>query len=421
MVAGTLIISTVLLFALIALLVVGASIKPQRGSKQKTFLLITVSVVAVFLLCSVVSYLIIAPPFIITDSKNRVRIGGLYGVSLTTGETRTIRMEETLPGIEQKIRGIELGKTLKGDFLLEDTGEARLILFDSDHPPYLYIRTGREGPLGDRLIIFNLAERERTEQIYDELRFWNWGESGHVGKKLDIYSSTIFTLFLALFIWLVVKKIKGKYRRSTNMENVSFALGAGWLVRAHELEPKSRLHDRRSVYAGNWMKNIAAPLETKIIFALVLLGVAGLIPLMIYYDHITASPVIEKHYETLEITGLYGVEIEMDHIVDIRLENTLPGVERRIKGIRLREIFRGTTLRGDFVLKELGEARLMVVNTKRLPFIYIQKTDGLVILNYSNEYHTEYVFAEIEKYYRNYLRRQKYNGMTSKRTTAEGS
>jgi len=98
--------------------------------------------------------------------------------------------------------------------------------------------------------------------------------------------------------------------------------------------------------------------------------------------------------ESVQIKGLYGVEIMFADIQDIALEDSMPVILRRTNGFSA-----GGTLKGHFELQNVGGARLYV-NVNNPPFIYIHTIGGLIIVNQEDRQSTEELYGILTSSYR---------------------
>ncbi len=95
-------------------------------------------------------------------NADSVQIKGMYGIEIKFNEIDKIALEESLPTILRRTNGFSAGGTLKGHFLLQDIGRARLYV-NVKSPPFIYIYTA------DSLIILNQGARQSTEELYQAL------------------------------------------------------------------------------------------------------------------------------------------------------------------------------------------------------------------------------------------------------------
>lgn len=103
----------------------------------------------------------------------------------------------------------------------------------------------------------------------------------------------------------------------------------------------------------------------------------------------TIAPEVVVNAESVQIKGMYGIEVEYNNISEITIKESLPTILRRTNGFSA-----GGTLKGHFVLQDIGRARLYV-NTRVPPFIYIHAVDGLIIVNQGDRQSTEELYHAI--------------------------
>lgn len=126
--------------------------------------------------------------------------------------------------------------------------------------------------------------------------------------------------------------------------------------------------------------------SVKIILGAIIVFFAIIVGLV--FNNTSASEIV-VNVESVQIKGLYGIEIEFDDIREIILEESMPTVLRKANGFNA-----GSTLKGHFELKDFGRARLYV-NVKIPPFIYINTVNGLIILNQGDRQSTEELYRTL--------------------------
>jgi hypothetical protein len=109
---------------------------------------------------------------------------------------------------------------------------------------------------------------------------------------------------------------------------------------------------------------------------------------VLIFSNTFASEVV-LNAESVQIKGIYGIEIKFNQIDAITLEESLPTVLRRTNGFSA-----GSTLKGHFLLQDIGRAKLYV-NVKSPPFIYINTVDSLIILNQGDRQSTEKLYRTL--------------------------
>lgn len=99
---------------------------------------------------------------------------------------------------------------------------------------------------------------------------------------------------------------------------------------------------------------------------------------------------VEITPQTIDIKGMYGIEIPVSSIENITLEDRMPKVLAKTNGFNA-----GGTLKGNFRLEGIGAAKLFV-QSKAGPFIYIVTTQGdTVIINYRDGQQTRELYDKL--------------------------
>ena len=94
-------------------------------------------------------------------------IKGMYGNSFSFKDVTSIELKDTIPTVGMKTNGAGLGETKKGYFEVDGIGEC-LLFIHINKGPYLYIKAG------NRQIIINYKDEEKTKQIYQTMMAsWN--------------------------------------------------------------------------------------------------------------------------------------------------------------------------------------------------------------------------------------------------------
>ncbi|MGI6307747.1 MAG: DUF3784 domain-containing protein [Dethiobacteria bacterium] len=101
------------------------------------------------------------------------------------------------------------------------------------------------------------------------------------------------------------------------------------------------------------------------------------------------TPEILISAETVQIKGLYGIEIDRSDINDVNLVDIMPAVIRKTNGFDC-----GNILKGNFLLQGGVKAKLYV-NAGKPPFIEITTQEGLIILNQGNPERTAALFQSL--------------------------
>lgn len=123
------------------------------------------------------------------------------------------------------------------------------------------------------------------------------------------------------------------------------------------------------------------------ILAGALLLVLGFVAVVLFFS--SQETEIVASDQGVDIQGMYGDLYTWDAITTITLEPTLPTIESRTNGSAL-----GSKLKGHFRTKELGSL-LLFVDAEVTPFIYIETTKGMIIINRSSEAETRDLYEEM--------------------------
>lgn len=99
---------------------------------------------------------------------------------------------------------------------------------------------------------------------------------------------------------------------------------------------------------------------------------------------------VEITSQTIDIKGMYGVEIPVSSIENITLEEGMPKVLAKTNGFNA-----GGTLKGNFRLEGIGAAKLFI-QSQAGPFIYIVTAQGdTVIINYRDGQQTRELYDKL--------------------------
>jgi hypothetical protein len=95
---------------------------------------------------------------------------------------------------------------------------------------------------------------------------------------------------------------------------------------------------------------------------------------------------------TFEITGMYGIEWELDEIIHVELMDVLPEVEYKANGFATSNI-----LKGKFRLEEPYGRGLLFIEKGLKPYLFIEKEDNFVFLNRENAEETIQIYNELKQ------------------------
>jgi len=114
--------------------------------------------------------------------------------------------------------------------------------------------------------------------------------------------------------------------------------------------------------------------------------------IMIMLGKSMVPPTISVQDNSIEISGIYGVEIPANKIESIQLIDKLPNVLAKTNGFNF-----ANTLKGHFRLKELGKGKLFIAKDKP-PFVKIDlKENSFLIVNYEDVNKTKELYSDLQK------------------------
>lgn len=115
--------------------------------------------------------------------------------------------------------------------------------------------------------------------------------------------------------------------------------------------------------------------------------VFGLVAALIIGGNRESAVTIEGHQ--VKIGGIYSTRIDLREVTDIRMEESIPDIKSRTNGYAF-----GNTLKGHFLLQDLGKGRLYL-HSRRGPFIYIMRDRDYIIVNFDNPDKTRKLYDEL--------------------------
>ena len=123
---------------------------------------------------------------------------------------------------------------------------------------------------------------------------------------------------------------------------------------------------------------------TYFILGFVFIFVIGLIA----YGFIPSKVILSK--DSVQFSGMYGIEIKVAEIDNVKLVNNLPEIKMRTSGFSF-----GTVKKGFFDLNEFGKCRLLI-HSENPPYLIISKGNGeKTIINFKEKSVTESTYTEI--------------------------
>ena len=130
--------------------------KASTGS----LIFVTLLVVGVF---TPIAYSYIEASVIVEDEK--IKINGKYGVQIPLNELNEVFLADTLPSIALRTLGISTGTINKGNFHSKSLKRNVKLLLYSKVNPYIYIIYA-----DNKYLIVNFRKREKTQQVYEQLK-----------------------------------------------------------------------------------------------------------------------------------------------------------------------------------------------------------------------------------------------------------
>jgi hypothetical protein len=104
------------------------------------------------------------------------------------------------------------------------------------------------------------------------------------------------------------------------------------------------------------------------------------------------DPEITIDSKSIQISGMYGTDIESSSIKLITIETQLPKILLRTNGYAAFGV-----LKGHFDVEKIGEAVLFLMNKSVPPYIFIQTDQNTYIINYDTPEKTESLFDRLKK------------------------
>lgn len=120
----------------------------------------------------------------------------------------------------------------------------------------------------------------------------------------------------------------------------------------------------------------------------ILLPIVALLGTLFYQS--SRSTEVNLQDNTLIIKGIAGTKIDFADILSITKREQIPEIIMKTGGAGL-----GSKLKGNYKLKEIGQAKLFV-DKEKPPFIYIKTTSDLIIINTDNPTDTEKFYEELK-------------------------
>ena len=98
----------------------------------------------------------------ITLSESGLKISGMYGLTINYSDIKQLDTLPALPRIKMRTNGYAFGKSLKGNFRLQNKENAKLFI-TKKVPPYILIRTENQN------VYLNFKESKKTVDLFKAL------------------------------------------------------------------------------------------------------------------------------------------------------------------------------------------------------------------------------------------------------------
>lgn len=93
----------------------------------------------------------------------------------------------------------------------------------------------------------------------------------------------------------------------------------------------------------------------------------------------------------IEISGQYGIVYQIQDVDEVRLEDTIPKINRKVNGSSI-----GGFKKGDFDVEGLGICRLFI-HSDSGPYVYIRIGDSYCVINAQDSSQTQQLFDVLSK------------------------
>jgi phosphoglycerol transferase MdoB-like AlkP superfamily enzyme len=135
----------------------------EKTMKDRVILIVLIAVLAVILGGSAGLVFSGRGPQQVEINSGNVIIKGLYGITIPVSRIKTVSLEDNMPEVLAKTNGFNAGEVLKGNFRLEELGEAKLFI-QSRSGLYVFIIT-----VEGNTVIINHKDDQLTKELYDKL------------------------------------------------------------------------------------------------------------------------------------------------------------------------------------------------------------------------------------------------------------
>jgi hypothetical protein len=216
---------------------------------------------------------------------------------------------------------------------------------------------------------------------------WYWLISGYntmskeKKEKVDIKGLSVFVgnmLFVmgGVFLLFVLFDYLNYPLLSLGAIGLTFPITIYMLIKAQSYDANSRNPD------GSYKLHI------KLLISFLVLVFTG-VGTLIYFSMQPANVNITNEY--LQIKGIYGKEVKWEDIESVTLEEDMPKIKARTNGSSIGEI-----KRGHFRLEDKRRV-LLFMEDNQPPYIFIERKQGLVIINLKEREATEELYQRIIK------------------------
>jgi len=106
----------------------------------------------------------------IVFEADRLVIPGVFGATVSRDQVESVTLVERIPKVLYRTNGASVGHIRLGLFKLEGVEKAHLTVMDKDNPPFILVA------YKNRPHYINFGEREKTLQVYEEIRAWARGK-----------------------------------------------------------------------------------------------------------------------------------------------------------------------------------------------------------------------------------------------------
>lgn len=129
----------------------------------------------------------------------------------------------------------------------------------------------------------------------------------------------------------------------------------------------------------------------KAVVVCILLGVAALFVAGLFYSGSKPVELIVNN-QSLIIRGMYGFEVPIRNIQEVRLVENIPTITARTNGYSF-----GTTKKGYFNLEEYGNCRLFLCSDSSPYLIVTEDSGSITIINFEERKSTETTYQELKR------------------------